>query len=160
MLYAVNWSPYPPKSPPAHERGQNVNHWTVPWEKEQYQYQPENQHTRGVAVDTSGICGNPNQSYQGDCGVCGKSFDTVKEEITFDYLERTRMTDVTYLARLRGRKALQAGMVAGSFILVPGGVSQAAACDGNHYQIVPTICLFPQEYCHYRPRGPKVHDYD
>ena len=32
---------------------------------------------------------------------------------------------------------LQAGMKAGSFILVLRGVSQAAACDGVYYQITP-----------------------
>ena len=115
--------PDTPQSPPAHERGPNFNHWTDRWEEEQSQYQPENQLIRGVAVGTSGICGNPNQIYQGDCVVCDKSFDSIKKEITFDYLERTHMTDEKYLARLRRRKAFQAGMAAGSFILVPGCLS-------------------------------------
>ena len=115
--------PDTPPFPPVHERGQSFSPWTGPWDEEQFQYQSENQHKRGVAVSTSGICGNPNQIYQGDCAVCGTFFDTIKEEITFDYLERTHMTDETYLARLRRRKAFQAGMAAGSFVLVPGGVS-------------------------------------
>ena len=122
------------QSPPVHERGPKFSHWTDPWEEVQFQYQPENQHIRGVAVSTSGICGNPNQIYQRDCAVCGKCFATIKEEITFDYLERTHMADETYLARLRRRKAFQAGMAPCSFLLIPGGVSQAAACDGNQYQ--------------------------
>ena len=41
-------------------------------------------------------------------------------------------------------------MMAGSFISIPlGGVSQAAACDGNHFEIAltTTICFsFPESY--------------
>ena len=45
--------PDTPQSPPVHERGQNFSHWTDPWEEEQFQYQPENQHIGGgVAVST------------------------------------------------------------------------------------------------------------
>ena len=35
------------------------------------------------------------------------------------------------------RYAFEAGMNAGSFILVPRGVSQATACDGLLYQVTP-----------------------
>ena len=45
--------PGTPQSPPAHERSPNFSHWTDPWEEEQFQYQPENPHIRGVAVSTS-----------------------------------------------------------------------------------------------------------
>ena len=84
------------QSPPAHECGQNFNRWNDPWEEDdQFHYQPENAHIRGVPVSTSGICGNPNQVSQGNHAVCGKSFDTIKEEIVFDYLEKKP----TWLAR-------------------------------------------------------------
>ena len=72
-----------------------------------------------------------------DCYACGKSFGSIKEEITFDYLERTHMPGETYLARMRRRDAFEAGMSGGSIILIPGGVSQAPACDGNGYQVAP-----------------------
>ena len=83
--------PDTPQSPPAYQRGQNFNHWTDTREEEQFQYQPANQHIRGVAVGTSEICGTSNQIYQRDCAVTGGiSFDIIKEEVTFDYLERER----------------------------------------------------------------------
>ena len=101
-----------PQSPPEHERSQNFTHWTDPWEEQQSEYQPDNHHIRGVANGTSGIFANLNQIYQGDCAVCSKSFGTIKENITFDYLERTHMADKTYLARLRRRKSFQTVMAA------------------------------------------------
>ena len=47
------------------------------------------------------------------------------------------MPGETYEQRTARSNAFQAGMNAGSFILVPRGVSQAAACDGVAYQITP-----------------------
>ena len=88
-------------------------------------------------MSTSGACGEPNIVHHGDCYVCGKSFDTIKEEILFNFLEQTHIDGESYQTRLRRRNAFQAGMQAGSFILVPRGVSQAAACDGNQYHVVP-----------------------
>ena len=68
--------------------------------------------------------------------VCGKSFIDIREEITLGYIEQTHIAGETYEQRIARRDALQAGMKAGSFILLPRGVSQAAACDGNLYQIM------------------------
>ena len=53
------------------------------------------------------------------------------------------MAGETYLARCKRREAFQAGMAAGSFSLILGGVSQAAACDGNRYQIAPNDTPLP-----------------
>ena len=69
-----------------------------------------------------------------------KPFGSIKKEITFDYFKRTHMPGETYLARMRRRDAFEAGMSAGSFILIPGGVSQAPACNGNWYQVAPNTC--------------------
>ena len=68
--------------------------------------------------------------------VCGKSIIDIREEITLRYIEQTHIPGETYEQRIARRDAFQAGMKAGSFILVPRGVSQAAACDGNMYQVM------------------------
>ena len=109
-----------PLSPPISEQGPNFTYWSNPLEDDLPSYQPENPHIRGVAVSSSGICGNANQVTQCDCIVCGKSADTIKEEITFDYLERTHIAGESNVARLRRRNGFQARMHAGFFVLVPG----------------------------------------
>ena len=129
--------PDTPQSPPIHEQGSYVGNFDTPWTTEQYPRWPDNAHITGVAVSTNGACGEPNIVHHGDCYVCGKSFDTIKEEILFNFLEQTHIDGESYQTRLRRRNAFQAGMQAGSFILVPRGVSQAAACDRNKYQVAP-----------------------
>ena len=73
----------------------------------------------------------------GDCLICGISADIIQEEVTFDYLEKTHRSGESYETRQRRRHAFQAGMQAGAFVLVPRGLSHAAACDGNNYQVTP-----------------------
>ena len=133
--------PDTPQSPPDHERGPNTVSAEDRWSSYQADHRPEQAHITGVAVRTSGVCGNPNYVARSDCYVCGKSFGSIKEEITFDYLERTHMPGETYLARMRRRDAFEAGMSAGSFILIRGGgVLQAPACDENWNQVAPNTC--------------------
>ena len=69
--------------------------------------------------------------------VCGNSFAAIKEKITLEYLEKTHAAGGIYDQRQARRKAFQAGMKAGFYILVPRGVSQTAACDANLYQVTP-----------------------
>ena len=123
-------------SPPPHEQGCNVNNAGNPWSDDDFPYQPKNAHITGIAISNSGVCGLPNQVAFGDCIVFGKSFETIREEITFNFLEQTHLVGETYNTRLRRRNAFQAGMLAGSFTVIPRGVSQAAACDGNSYQVM------------------------
>ena len=132
--------PDTPQSPPEYEWGPNTVFAEDRWSSYQADHQPEQAHITGVAVSTSGVCGNPNYVARSDCYVCRKSFGSIKEEITFYYLERTHMHGETYLARMRRRDAFEAGVSAGSFILIPGGVSQAPACDGNWYQVASNTC--------------------
>ena len=97
-----------------------------------------NPHITGLGISVSGTtCGQLNEVYHTGCIVCGKVYPWVKEEKTLGYLERTHMPGETYYLRKAKRNAFEAGMKAGSFILVPKGVSQAAACDGLLYQITP-----------------------
>ena len=79
----------------------------------QLYYEPEQPHITGVAVTGSGICGNPNLVSHGVCIICGISFATIKEEITFDYLERTRQAGESYAEHRRRRIAFEARMNAG-----------------------------------------------
>ena len=69
--------------------------------------------------------------------MCGKRYPAIEEEITLGDLESTHIQGETYEMRMAKRNAFQAGMNAGSFILVPRGVSQATACDGLLYQVTP-----------------------
>ena len=125
--------PDTPQSPPIYEQGPHANDINAPWTTEQYPCWPDNALITGVAVNTSAACGEPNIVHHEDCYVCGKSFDTSREEFLFNSLEQTHIDGESYQTRLRRRNAFQAGMQAGSFILVPREVSQAAACDGNKY---------------------------
>ena len=108
---------------------------------EQYTDQwAQNQHITGLAISVSGYCGQPNETYHSGCVVCGKSFPEISEEITLGYLEGSHVSGETYDQRMAKRRAFQAGIRAGSFVLVPRGVSQAAACDGILYQVMPQNC--------------------
>ena len=97
----------------------------------------DNPHITGLGISFSGNCGQPNEVYYTGCVVCGKDYPAIKEDITLGYLEKTHFPGESYESRLAKRNAFEAGMKAGSFILVPRGVSQAAACDGLTYQITP-----------------------
>ena len=132
--------PDTPQSPPAHERGPTSTFDNTQWANFQTAYEPEHAHITGIAVSASGVCRTSNFVARGDCVVCGNDFGSIKEEVTLDYLERTHLSGESYLTRVRRRNAFEAGMAAGSFLLVPGGVSQAPACDGNWYQVAPDTC--------------------
>ena len=129
--------PYSPMSPPLIDQGPSQNIGNNQWAErpEQVDSWITNQHITGLAISTGGSCGEPNYIQRGHCTVCGKSFATTQEEITLGYLEQTHIPEENYAQRIRRRNAFLAGMRAGSVTLVPGGVSQAAACDGILYQI-------------------------
>ena len=105
---------------------------TEPEDEEAWTTSP---HITGLAISASRVCGEANYVQHGNCTVCGKSFATIQEEIQLGYLEATHEPDENYAQRIRRRNAFLAGMRACSVIHFPGGVSQAAACDGTFYQI-------------------------
>ena len=80
-------------------------------------------------------CGQPNSATYGDCIVCGRSYEQSKETAVLDFLESTTYRGENYADRLRRRAAYLAGMDQGTVLFIPRGLSQAAACDGNFYQI-------------------------
>ena len=133
-----------PLSPPLCEQGPsysrydyvgpNVTDFTV----------PVNSHIQGISVRIGANCGEPNAAAYGDCIVCGKSYEQIRETAVLTYLESTSRRGETHYDQQRRRDAYLAGMNQGTVLLVPRGVSLAAACDGNYYQI-------PQEYIESNP---------
>ena len=74
-----------------------------------------------------------------DCVVCGKSALQIQQEAVSDYLDKTTIQGETALQVEARRRTFIEGMQVGTFLLLPGGVSQAAACDGNLYTIDHSI---------------------
>ena len=64
----------------------------------------------GVAVRTDGTCREQNLVRWGDCMVCVKTADIVREEVVTDYLERTHRAGESYETRQRRRDAFQSRM--------------------------------------------------
>ena len=70
-----------------------------------------------------------------DCVVCGKPVQKIQEETVNDYMDKTVVVGEALAETQARRRAFLDGMNAGTFLLMPGGVSRAAACDGNCYSI-------------------------
>ena len=96
---------------------------------------PVNSHIQGISVQFGANCGEPNAAVYGECIVCGRSYEQIRETAVLTYLESTSRRNESYQERQRRRNAYFEGMNQGTVLLVPKGVSQAAACDGNYYQI-------------------------
>ena len=78
---------------------------------------------------------NPYISGCTDCLVCGKSVEQIQDEAVIDYLHKTAIRGESAEQFNARRLAFLEGMKVGCFMLIPGGVSQASACDGNVYSI-------------------------
>ena len=70
-----------------------------------------------------------------DCIICGKPVRQVQEQTVNDYLDKTVMVGENHAETQARRRAFLDGMNAGTFLLMPGGVSRAASCDRNWYSI-------------------------
>ena len=108
---------------------QLVEEVNIPWVKKP--------HIIVVAVSTKGICGQPNEACHDDCIVCGRSFVSIKKDVTLEYIVSTHKQGESHKERMGRKHAFQAGMKAGQFILNHTRVSQASACNGNYYQFAP-----------------------
>ena len=121
-----------PMSPPPEERGPSSSFF------DNYAEQPDSQqsldgitnHFQGMGLSGSG----PLVNYS-DCVICGKSTMQIQQEAVSDYLVKTAIPEETTLQVEARRSAFIEGMQVGTFLLLPGGASQAAACDGNLYTI-------------------------
>ena len=126
---------YSPMSPPLIDHFPNYAPRDNDHEVQAEPQWAKNQHITGLGISASGLCGQPNDVLYSGWVVCGKSFQAIKEEVTLGYIESTHIPGETYEQRQSRRLAFEAGMKAGSFIIVPRGVSQAAACDGMLYPV-------------------------
>ena len=121
-----------PMSPPPEEKGPTYDTYSVDGQGEitQQSLDAVANHFQGMEVETN----NPMANYS-DCVICGKSTSQIQCEAVTDYLRKTAILG-ELADQLEARKrALLEGMQVGTFLLLPGGVSQAAACDGNIYTI-------------------------
>ena len=87
-----------------------------------------------TAPESISLSGDDNPYITG-CLICGKSVEQIQAEAVIDYLHKTAFRGESpehYNAR---RLAFLEGMEVGCFMLIPGGVSLASACDGNLYSI-------------------------
>ena len=69
------------------------------------------------------------------CVICGKSVQQIRAETVNDYIDKTVVPGETLAETERRKMAFLDGMAVGKYLLIPGGVSQAAACDGNWYSV-------------------------
>ena len=109
-----------PWSPPLEDQGPSVDTYQPIQPHGSADSWYGNSHITGLGISVSGSCGQPNETTQTGCVICGKSSADIKEEITLGYLEQTHIPGETYEQRIARRDAFQAGMKAGTFILVPG----------------------------------------
>ena len=137
-------------SPPICEKGPYANNINAPWTTEQYPCWIDNAQITGVPVNTSGAFGELKIVHHGYCYVCGNSFDTIKEEILFNFLEQTHIDGESYQTRLRRRNAFQAGMQAQApSFLSPGECRRLppATVTSTKWPLTAVTCLsYPESY--------------
>ena len=112
-----------PISPPLHERGPNNSENAYQVLNVTNDYRPNNSHIQGISIRVSNKCGEPNFANYGDCVVCGRSYEQIKEMPALTFLELTTTSGESYAERQRRREAVIAGMETGTVLLVPRGLS-------------------------------------
>ena len=75
-----------------------------------------------------------------DCLICGRSVAQIKNDAVEDYVIRTSTPGEPESEKQKRRDAYIAGMAMGTFLFVPQGLSQAAACDGVNYTLRMGTC--------------------
>ena len=85
--------------------------------------------------DVMALTESPSLVSYSDCIICGKPEQQIQEETVNEYLGRTVTVGETLAETQARRRAFLDDMNAGAFLLMPGGVSRAAACDGNWYSV-------------------------
>ena len=64
-----------------------------------------NSHIQGLSVRIGSQCGQPNQAQYGDCIVCGRIYEQIKETAVLEYLESTTYRGESYNDQQRRRDA-------------------------------------------------------
>ena len=121
-----------PMSPPPEEKGPTYDTYSAVGQGEitQQSLDAFANHFQGMEIETN----NPMANYS-DCVICGKSTLQIQSEAVTDYLRKTAILGESADQLEARKRAFLEGMQVGTFLLLPGGVSQAAACDGNNYTI-------------------------
>ena len=121
-----------PMSPPPEEKGPTYDTYSADGQGEitQQSLDAVANHFQGMEIETN----NPMANYS-DCVICGKSTLQIQSEAVTDYLRKTTILGESADQLEARKRAFLEGMQVGTFLLLPGGVSQAAACDGNIYTI-------------------------
>ena len=121
-----------PMSPPPEEKGPTYDTYSADGQGETTQQSLDAvaNHFQGREIETN----NPMANYS-DCVICGKSTLQIQCEAVTDYLRKTAILGESADQLEARKRAFLEGMQVGTFLLLPGGVSQAAACDGNIYTI-------------------------
>ena len=118
-----------PSSPPAVEKYPTGDRRAVAkTTSSTSQVGPSTIHFRGPNVDN-----NPYITGCTDCLICGKSVEQIQDEAVFGYLHKTAVRGEAVEQFDARRLAFLEGMKVGCFMQIPGGVSQAFACDGIQY---------------------------
>ena len=120
-----------PMSPPARDKYPSGD-WRIAAEATTSNSQ---QHSNGIHFRGPNGGDNPYISGCTDCLVCGKSEEQIQDEAVIDYLHKTAIRGESAEQFNARRLALLERLRVGCFMLIPGGVSQASACDGNVYSI-------------------------
>ena len=134
-----------PLSPPINERGPSfevIDHGSL-HSDETATVDSISSHFRGMAVSEESMLVD-----YSDCVACSKSVAQIQSEAVTDFLSKTAVPGETLAESEMMKSAFLDGMSAGTFLLMPGGVSQAAACVGywysiayNYYNTIGTIPL-------------------
>ena len=121
-----------PMSPPPGEREPIYDSYSVDGQSKISQQSLDTvaNHFQGMEIETN----SPMGKYS-DCVICGKSTLQIQSEAVTDYLRKTAILGESADQLEARKRAFMEGMQVGTFLLLPGGVSQAAACDGNIYTI-------------------------
>ena len=120
-----------PMSPPAIDK-YPTGDWRITAEATTSSSQ---RHEGGIHFRGPTAADNPYITGCTDCLVCGKSVEQIQDEAVIDYLHKTAVRGESAEQFNARRLAFLEGMKVGCFMLIPGGVSQASACDGNTYSI-------------------------
>ena len=121
-----------PMPPPPEERGLIYDSYSVDGQSKISQQSLDTvaNHFQGIEVET-----NSRMRKYSDWVICGKSTLQIQSEAVTDYLRKTAILGESADQLEARKRAFIEGMQVGTFLLLPGGVSQAAACDGNIYTI-------------------------
>ena len=93
------------------------------------------QHASGIHFRGPSDSDNPYITGCTDCLIGGKSVEQIQDEAVIDYLHKTAIRGESPEQFNARSLAFLEGMKVGCFMLIPGGMSQASACDGNMYSI-------------------------